>query len=70
MTFESRKFDEIEEAVSDQFIFWAQGLRDAISQIKDGRERALANTKLEESVMWANKALNVNGLKDASEVER
>ena len=32
--------------------------------IADSRERALAKTKLEEAVMWANKAIAIHGVND------
>lgn len=33
--------------------------------IVDSREKSLAMTKLEESVMWANKAIALHGVNDA-----
>lgn len=38
-------------------------LDDYISGIEDSREKSLAMTKLEECLMWANKAIALHGLK-------
>lgn len=41
----------------------ASDLDEVISKVTDCREKSLALTKLEECVMWANKAIALYGLK-------
>ena len=57
--FGSRKFDAIEYAISEGVVSAADDLALAIEAISSSRERSLAMTKLEEAVMWANRAIRV-----------
>ena len=54
---EYRELDEAEKALMDGVKNDAIVLFDRITGIKDGREKALAITKLEEAVMWAVKGI-------------
>lgn len=45
-------------------------LDDYISGIEDSREKSLAMTKLEECLMWANKAIALHGLKGFTPKEK
>ena len=42
----------------------ASELLDAMSAIENCRELSLAHTKLEEAVMWANKAIVIGGVRE------
>jgi hypothetical protein len=55
--FKSCQFTPEKIAISGRIITTAEDLALRIGEIKNSRERSLALTKLEESVMWANKAL-------------
>ena len=53
----SRRFTPEQAGISARIVLAAEDLALRIGEIKSSRERSLALTKLEESVMWANKAL-------------
>ena len=60
--YSGRKFSEKETLLAKQLSFNAIGLHNGILGIRDSRARAMALTKLEEAIMWANKAICANGL--------
>ena len=55
--FKSRRFTPEQAGISARVVLAAEDLALRIGEINNSRERSLALTKLEEAVMWANKAL-------------
>ena len=64
-TFKHHEFDEDQNDVSEVFRETAEELEANIVLLcVPSREKSLALTKLEECVMWANKALAMHGVWD------
>lgn len=64
--YEHVAFDEDEQAASDEIKRLAVQLGHRLNMyLHDSRERSLAKTKLEECVMWANRAIGKNGLRNS-----
>lgn len=61
--YKSHEMDEESIHYSDIIRHKASSFDDILSELSDSREKSLAMTKLEECVMWANKALALHGLK-------
>lgn len=62
--FESREFNEDEKVLSEYIRSKAEYLAEIIMSMPNSRERSLALTKLEEAIMWANKAINISDKKE------
>lgn len=56
--------DEAMTSVSNDVRQKASELLDAMSSIENCRELSLAHTKLEEAIMWANKAIVIGGVRE------
>lgn len=52
-----RRFSEEEQQLVDQLKDLAENLHDLIDMIPHSREREIAQTRLEESIMWAVRAI-------------
>lgn len=63
--FESHAMSDNTLKVSESVRYKAAVLAELIEEIPVSRERSLAMTKLEECVMWANKALALHGIDEA-----
>lgn len=50
-------FSHTAKAINDNMTDHAKALEEVIDQLPPGREKALALTALEESIMWARKGL-------------
>lgn len=63
--FKQHKYESDQQLASGIVIDAADALDSVYEDwLVDSRERSLAMTKLEESVMWANKAIAVHGVSD------
>jgi len=64
--FKEHKFDS-DQKLASGVVREAADTLDSVYEdwIVDSREKSLAMTKLEESVMWANKAIALHGVNDA-----
>lgn len=61
-TFATHTMSDNTLKVSESVRYKAAVLAELIMEIPNGREKSLAITKLEECVMWANKALALHGI--------
>lgn len=61
--FKSIAFDNISKELSDRIIGCAGVVQSILNELENSRERSVAVTKLEETVMWANKAIKESQLK-------
>lgn len=67
-TFERRELDELQAYASGAIRYAAEELEAVIVlRCRPSREKSLALTKLEECVMWADKALAVHGMWDEAD---
>lgn len=61
--FRVHELDNKQQEVSSNIREVASLLDEALDDIRDCREASIAKTKLEECVMWANKAIALEGIK-------